>query len=65
MKFGRLIEYIIRIIFLKKLYAKLGGETISRLFSKQSKLSISLDQQSIRFIQFVLLHVKLRAIKMY
>ena len=44
MKFGRLIEYKIRNIFLEKSYTKCGGETIPRPFSKKSKLSISLDQ---------------------
>ena len=35
MKFGQLIEYDMRKTFLKKLYAKCGRETISRLFSKK------------------------------
>ena len=35
-----------RNIFLEKSYIKCGGETILRSFSKKSKLSISLDQQS-------------------
>ena len=43
-KFGQLIEYNMRNIFLEKSYTKCGGETIPRLFSKNSKLSISLDQ---------------------
>ena len=43
-KFGQLIEYNMRIIFLEKSYRKYGGETIPRPFSKKSKLSISLDQ---------------------
>ena len=43
-KFGQLIEYNMRDIFLEKLYTKYGGETIPRLFSKNPKLSISLDQ---------------------
>ena len=30
MKFGQLIEYNMRNIFLKKLYTKCGGETIPR-----------------------------------
>ena len=37
MKFGQLIEYNMRNIFLEKSYTKCGGETISRLFSKESK----------------------------
>ena len=44
MKFGQLIEYIMRNIFLEKLYKKCGGETIARPFSKNSKLSVSLYQ---------------------
>ena len=41
-KFGQLIEYNLRNIFLEKSYTKWGGETIPRPFSK--KLSIPLDQ---------------------
>ena len=44
MKFGRLIEYNMRNIFLEKSYTKCGGDTVPRLFSKILKLSISLDQ---------------------
>ena len=43
-KFGQLIEYDMRNTFLEKSYAKCGGETIPRPFSKKPKLSISLDQ---------------------
>ena len=46
MKIGQLIEYNMRNISVEKLYAKCGGETIPRHFSKKTKLSISLDQQS-------------------
>ena len=46
MKFGQLIDYNMRNIFLEKLYTKCGRETIPRSFSKLSKLSISLDQYS-------------------
>ena len=35
MKFGQLIEYNMRNIFVKKLYRKCGEETIPRLFSKK------------------------------
>ena len=34
MKFGQLIEYNTRNIFLEKSYTKYGGETIPRSFSK-------------------------------
>ena len=44
MKFGQLIEYNTRNIFLEKLCKKCGRETSIRPFSKDSKLSISLDQ---------------------
>ena len=47
-KFGQLIEYNMRNIFLEISYTKYGGETITRPFSEKSKLSIFLDQ-----IQFV------------
>ena len=44
MKFGHLIEYYMRNIFLEKVYIKCGEKTIRRPFSKELKLSISLDQ---------------------
>ena len=44
MTFDHLTEYNIRNIFLEKSYTKYGVETILRLFSKKSKLSLSLDQ---------------------
>ena len=44
MKFGQLIEYYMRNIFLEKSYPKCGGETITRPFSKKSKSAISPDQ---------------------
>ena len=43
MKFGQLVEYDMRNIFLERSYTKCAGETIPRPFSKKSKLSISLD----------------------
>ena len=43
-KFGQLIEYDMRTIFLEKSYKKCGEETIPRPFSKKSKLSIPMDQ---------------------
>ena len=43
-KFGQLIEYNMRNIFLEKSYTKCGGETSPRPFSEKLKLSISLDQ---------------------
>ena len=44
MKFGQLIEYNIRDIFVEKSYTKCAGETIPRPLSTKSKLSTSLDQ---------------------
>ena len=44
MKFGQLIEYNMRNIFVEKSYAKYARETIARPLSKKSKLTISLDQ---------------------
>ena len=46
MKFGQLIEYKMRNTFLKKSYAKCGGETVPIFFSKKSKLSTFLNQES-------------------
>ena len=46
MKFGQLVEYNMRNIFLQKLYTKRGGETSPRPFSEQLSLKISLDQKS-------------------
>ena len=44
MKFGELINYNMRNIFLEKSYTECGGETCLRPFSEKLKLSISLDQ---------------------
>ena len=44
MKFGQLIEYNMKNIFLEKLYTICGVEAIPRPFSRKSKLRISLDQ---------------------
>ena len=46
MRFGQLIEYDMRNIFLEKLYPKCYGEIILRFFSKKLKLSITLDENS-------------------
>ena len=62
MKFGQLIEYDMRIIFLEKSHTNCGEETILRPCSKKSKLSISLDQWSKGLYGLFLLHAKLRAI---
>ena len=44
MKFGQLIEYNIRNIFLEKLYTKYVGDINPRPFFKKSKFTLSLDQ---------------------
>ena len=44
--------------FLEKSYKKYGGETILKPFSKKSKLSISMDQQSKVSYSFTLLNVQ-------
>ena len=55
MKFGQLIEYKLRNIFLEKSYTKCDRETILRSFFKKSKLSISLNQYSkVLYILFLL-----------
>ena len=63
MKFGQLIEYNLRNIFLEEWYTKYGGETIRRPFLNNSKLSISLDQYyKVLYILF-LLFAKFRTIE--
>ena len=44
-KFGHLIEYNMRNLFVEKSYTKYGGEASPRLLCKTSKLSISLNQK--------------------
>ena len=44
MKFGQLLEYNMRTIFLEKSFSKYGRGTIPRPFSKKSKLRISLNK---------------------
>ena len=63
MKFGQLIKYNLRNIFLEKSYTKYGGETIPRPYFKKSKLSISLDQYSKVLHILFLLFAKLRTIE--
>ena len=46
MKFGQLIEYNMKNIFLQKSYKKCSGKASPRPFYKKSQLSISLAQQS-------------------
>ena len=44
MKFGQLIDYNMKIIFIGKWYKKCGEETSPTPFSEKFKLSISLDE---------------------
>ena len=46
MKFGQLIEYNMRNVFLEKSYTTFVGEVSLKPFYKNSKLSISLEQGS-------------------
>ena len=62
MRFGQLIEYNLRNIFLEKPCTKCGGETIPTLFFKKSKLSIYPDQYSKILCILFLLLAKLRTI---
>ena len=62
MKFGQLVEYNVRNIFVGKSYTKCAGEAIPRPLSKKSNLSISLDQQSKFLNSFFLLYANLGAI---
>ena len=64
-KFGQLIDYNMRNIFLEKSYTKYGGKTSPRSFSEKLKLCISLDQYSNVLYSLFLLHTKLRAIEIY
>ena len=65
MKYGQLIEYNTRNIFLEKSYMKYFEETIIRPFSIKLKLSISLDQRSKVLHSLFLLNDKLRAFDIY
>ena len=44
MKFGQLVEYNMRNIFVEKSYTKYSGETIPKPLCKKPKLTKSLDQ---------------------
>ena len=63
MKFGQLIEYYLKNIFLEKLYVKCDGETIPRSFFEKLKFSISLDQHSKVLYIVLLMFGKLRTIE--
>ena len=63
MKFGQLIEYNMKNIFVEKPFTKCGGETIIRHLFKKSKLSISMDQWSKLLYSLFLLYATLRTIE--
>ena len=63
MKFGQLIEYNMRKIFVEKSYTKCAGETIPIPLPEISRLSISLDQQCKVLNSLFLLYANLRAIE--
>ena len=62
MEYNQLTEYNMN-NFVEKSYTKYAGETIPRLLSKKSKLSISLDQYRKVLSSFFLLYANLRAIE--
>ena len=63
MKFGQLIEYNMRNIFVETLYLKCGGETIPRAFSEKLKSSISLDEKAKVLYSLILLSASFRAVE--
>ena len=65
MKFGQLIDYNMRIIFIAKWYTKYGRETSPSPFPEKLKLSISMDQQSKVLYSLFLLYAKLRTIEVF
>ena len=65
MKFGLLIGYNRRNIFLDKSCTKCGGESSTSPFSGKSKFTISLDQKSKVLYSLFVLYPKLRAINTY
>ena len=65
MKLGQLLKYNIRNNFYEKSYTKYRGKATPKLFSKKSKLGISLDQQSKVLHNLFLLYAKLKAIEIY
>ena len=54
MKFGQSVEYKMRNNFLEKSSTKCGRETSPMPFFKKSKMRISLDQQYILLLLYVL-----------
>ena len=65
MKFGQLIEYNMRNIFLQTSYTECGGGTSPKPLSEKFSLNISLDQYSKIQYSLFWLYAKLRAIEIY
>ena len=65
MKFGQLLKYNMKNIFLEKLYPKCVEEVSLRFFHKKSKLTISLDQQSENVINFILVECPIWVLPKY
>ena len=63
MKFGQLIENIMRNTFLEISYKKFGVEDSPRPYYKKSKLSTSLDQYSEMLWSLFLLHAQVKSTK--
>ena len=61
MRFGQLIKYNTRNVFLEESFKICDRETIPWPFSKKSKLSISLDRQSEVFYSLILLYVQIES----
>ena len=53
MKFGQLVKYNMKNIFLEKLFTKCGGETITRPFSKIENISESIAKSYMQFVYIV------------
>ena len=64
-KFGQLIEYNMRSLFLENSFTKFGGESIPRPFSKISKLRKSQGQWSKSLYCLFLLYAKLKVMEIY
>ena len=65
MKFGQLIEYNMRNIFIEKSCTECGGKTSPKPFCRKLTLSIPFDQQPKVLHSLSLLNPKLRAIEIY
>ena len=64
MKFGQLIEYNMRKIFVEKSYTKCAGETIPRPLSKKNQNWAYLWINSVKFLNSLFLwHAYLRTIE--